>query len=215
MTAERFEKACMGITISGRLILASVSPRRIELLRLTGADFEVMPSGIDEAFRRGEAPREHALRLSAEKALAVARIHTDCWVLGADTIVVVAGEVLGKPASVADAKEMLKKLSGREHEVFTGFSIARQGKGILIREVVESKVLFREITDDEMDWYTGSDEPYDKAGAYAVQGMGALFIREIRGSYTNVMGLPLCEVVDALKRVSAIGFPGGDHERRG
>jgi septum formation protein len=197
--------------ISGRLILASVSPRRIELLRLTGIDFEVMPSGIDEGFHRGETPREHVLRLSEEKALAVARIHTDCWVLGADTIVVIAGDVLGKPGSVAEAKEMLEKLSGREHEVFTGFSIARQGKGILIREVVESKVLFREIAGDEMDWYTGSEEPYDKAGAYAVQGMSALFIREIHGSYTNVMGLPLCEVVDALKRVSAIGFFRGDH----
>ncbi len=202
----------MGITISGRLILASISPRRIELLRLTGIDFEAMPSGIDEAFRRGETPREHALRLSEEKALAVARTYTDCWVLGADTIVVAAGEILGKPGSVDEAKEMLKKLSGREHEVFTGFTVARQTKGLLIREVVETKVLFRKIAGDEMDWYAGSEEPYDKAGAYAVQGMGALFIREIRGSYTNVMGLPLCEVVDALKRVSAIGFSGGDHE---
>ncbi len=110
---------------------------------------------------------------------------------------------------------MLEKLSGREHEVFTGFSIVRQDRGIRIREVVGSSVLFREIADDEMAWYTGSEEPYDKAGAYAVQGMGAFFIREIRGSYTNVMGLPLCEVVDALKRVSAIGFSGGDHGRRG
>ena len=205
----------MGIQISRKLILASVSPRRIELLRLTGIDFEVMPSGIDEAFRPGETHREHVLRLSEEKALAVARIHTDCWVLGADTIVVIDGDVLGKPGSVAEAKVMLEKLSGQEHEVFTGFSIARQGKGILIREVVESKVLFREIAGDEMDWYTDSEEPYDKAGAYAVQGMGAFFIREIRGSYTNVMGLPLCEVIDALKRVSAIGFSGGDHGCRG
>lgn len=201
----------MGIAISGKLILASVSPRRIELLRLTGVDFEVMPSGIDEAFRRGEGPREHALRLSEEKALAVARIHTDCWVMGADTIVVVAGEVLGKPASVADAKAMLKKLSGQEHEVFTGFSIVRKERGLLIRQVVGSKVLFREIAGDEIDWYTASEEPYDKAGGYAVQGMSALFIREIRGSYTNVMGLPLCEVVDALKRLSAITFSGDDH----
>ena len=205
----------MGIKISGRLILASVSPRRIELLKLVGLDFEVMPSGIDEAFRRGETPREHVLRLSEEKAHAVARSHPDAWVLGADTVVIIADEVLGKPGSVAEAKEMLEKLSGQEHEVFTGFSIARQKTGILIREVVESKVLFREIAGDEMDWYTGSEEPYDKAGAYAVQGMGAFFIREIRGSYTNVMGLPLCEVLDALKRVSAIGFSGGDHGCRG
>lgn len=205
----------MQLHVSGKLILASASPRRIELLQLMGLDFEVLPSGIDEAFQRGETPREHVLRLSEEKALAVARSHPDDWVLGADTIVIISGEVLGKPGAVAEAKEMLEKLSGQEHEVFTGFSIVRQKMGILIREVVESSVLFRDITGDEMDWYTGSEEPYDKAGAYAVQGMGAFFIREIRGSYTNVMGLPLCEVVDALKRVSAIGFPGGNHERRG
>jgi septum formation protein len=205
----------MPIQFSGKLILASASPRRIELLQLMGLDFEVLPSGIDEAFQRRETPREHVLRLSEEKALAVAQSHPDDWVLGADTIVVIAGEVLGKPRSIVEAKEMLQKLSGREHEVFTGFSIVRQKKGIFIREVVESSVLFREITSDEMDWYIASGEPYDKAGAYAVQGIGAFCIREIRGSYTNVMGLPLCEVVDALKRVSAIGFPGGDHERRG
>jgi len=205
----------MPIHVSGKLILASASPRRIEMLQLMGLDIDVLPSGIDEAFRRGETPREHVLRLSEEKALAVARSHPSDWVLGADTIVIIAGEVLGKPGSVAEAKEMLEKLSGREHEVFTGFCIVRQKTGILIREVVESSVLFREVTGDEMDWYTASEEPYDKAGAYAVQGIGAFFIREIRGSYTNVMGLPLCEVIDALKRVSAIGFPGGNHERRG
>jgi septum formation protein len=203
----------MEITISGRLILASVSPRRIELLRLAGIDFEVVPSGNDEAFHWGETPREHALRLSGEKALAVARTRTDRWVLGADTIVVIDGNVLGKPESAAEAKAMLARLSGREHEVFTGFSIAGPGKGILIREVVESKVLFRKIAGDEMDRYADSEEPYDKAGAYAVQGKAAVFIREIRGSYTNVMGLPLCEVVEALKRISALDGPGGDRGR--
>lgn len=201
----------MKITLSGKLILASASPRRCELLRLAGLGFEAMPSGIDESFQQGETPREHALRLSAEKAIAVARNHADCWVLGADTIVVIDGDILGKPASVAEARRMLGKLSGQEHAVFTGFSIARQEKGLLIREVVESKVLFRKIADDELDWYTDTEEPYDKAGGYAVQGMAAVFIREIRGSYTNVMGLPLCEVVDALKRVSAVGFSRGDH----
>jgi septum formation protein len=207
----------MGIVVSGRFILASASPRRVELLRLMGLDFEVMPSGIGEAFRRGETPREHVLRLSEEKAFAVSLRHPEAWVLGADTIVIIAGEVLGKPGSVLEAKEMLEKLSGREHEVFTGFSIVRQDRGARVREVVESSVLFREIAADEMGWYVGSEEPYDKAGAYAVQGMGAFFIRKIRGSYTNVMGLPLCEVVDALKRVRAIDFNGGgcDHERRG
>ena len=178
-----------------------------------GLDFDIIPGNIDEAFRPAETPREHVLRLSEEKALFVARCHPDAWVLGADTIVVVAGEVLGKPGSPAEAKGMLEKLSGREHEVFTGFSIVRQDRGSRIREVVGSSVLFREIADDEMAWYTGTEEPYDKAGAYAVQGMGGCFIREIRGSCTNVMGLPLCEVVDALKRVAAIDFSGDDHGR--
>ena len=201
----------MGITVSGRFILASASPRRIELLKLMGIDFAVVPSGVDETFQRGEPPREHVLRLSEEKALSVSRRHPDAWVLGADTIVIVAGEVLGKPESIPEAKEMLEKLSGREHEVFTGFSIVREDTGTRVRNVVASSVLFREISGDEMSWYAGLEEPYDKAGAYAVQGMGAFFIREIRGSYTNVMGLPLCEVVDTLKSVAAIRFSGGDH----
>ncbi|MBN2437918.1 MAG: septum formation protein Maf [Deltaproteobacteria bacterium] len=203
----------MEITVSGRLILASASPRRSRLLKLMGFDFDVMPGSVDEAFRPSETPREHVLRLSEEKTLFAARCHPDAWVLGADTIVVVAGEVLGKPGSPAEAKEMLKKLSGREHKVFTGFSIIRQDRGNRISKVVESSVLFRTIADDEMDWYTGTEEPFDKAGAYAVQGMGGCFIREIRGSCTNVMGLPLYEVVGALKRVAAIGFYGNDHGR--
>lgn len=205
----------MPLHLSGKLILASASPRRAEMLRLMGIDFAVVPSRIDETFQRGESPREHVLRLAEAKALDVARCHPDDWVLGADTIVVIAGEVLGKPHSPAEANEMLDKLSGQEHEVFTGFGIVRQETGIRLREVVESSVLFRQIAKDERDWYTGSEEPYDKAGAYAVQGMGACFIREIRGSYTNVVGLPLCEVVDALKRVRAIRFDGGDHDGRG
>jgi septum formation protein len=196
----------MGIAISGRFILASASPRRAELLEIMGLDFDVMPGNIDETFRQGETPREHVLRLSEAKALLAARCHPDAWVLGADTIVVVAGEVLGKPGSPAEATRMLEKLSGREHEVFTGFSIVRQDRGVRICEVVGSSVLFRNIAADEMVWYTGTGEPYDKAGAYAVQGMAGCFIREIRGSFSNVVGLPLCEVVDALKRVAAIGF---------
>jgi septum formation protein len=186
----------MGITISGRLILASASPRRIELLKLMGLDFDIMPGNIDEAFRPEETPREHVLRLSEEKA----------WILGADTVVVIAGEILGKPQSPDEATKMLEKLSDRAHEVLTGFCIIRQDRGVRIREVVGSAVLFRKIAPDEMAWYTGTEEPYDKAGAYAVQGMGGCFIREIRGSCTNVVGLPLCEVVDALKRVAAIRF---------
>lgn len=196
----------MAIRVSGSLILASASPRRAELLKRMGIDFDVLAGNIDETFLRGETPREHVLRLSEEKALFVACRRPDAWVLGADTIVVVAGEVLGKPESPMEAAAMLEKLSGREHEVLTGFTILRRDVGIRIREVVGSSVLFREIADGERAWYTGTAEPYDKAGGYAVQGMGGCFVREIHGSFTNVVGLPLCEVVEALKRVKAITF---------
>jgi septum formation protein len=208
-------KHCMPILQSGRFILASASPRRAELLKLVGLDFATQPGDIDEQPDPGETPREHVLRLAEAKALAIARREPDAWVLGADTIVIVAGRILGKPGSEDEAREMLDLLSGRSHEVFTGFAIVRQDRNIALREVVESAVLFREISADELAWYTQSPEPYDKAGAYAVQGMSSLFIREIHGSYTNVMGLPLCEVCDALKRVRAIRFTGGDHECRG
>ena len=199
----------MHIVISGRLVLASASPRRAEMLKLLGVDFDRLPGDIDETFLEGETPREHVLRLSEGKAALAARGRPDAWILGADTIVVVAGEILGKPGSPAEAAAMLEQLSGRKHEVLTGFAIIRQDLGIRVREVVRSTVLFREISGDEMVWYTGTSEPYDKAGAYAVQGMGACFVREIRGSFSNVVGLPLCEVFEALKRVNAIVFEKG------
>ena len=196
---------------SGRFILASASPRRIELLSLLGLRFEIRPSHVNEAFIQGEKPREHVLRLSEEKAEKAGAEHPDAWVMGADTIVIIKGEVLGKPRSPDEAKEMLGKLSGQIHTVFTGFTVVRRCAGICIRDAVESSVRFREIPDDELEWYIRSEEPYDKAGGYAVQGIGAFFIKEIQGSYTNVMGLPLCEVVDVLKGVGAIDFTGGRH----
>ena len=197
------------VTTSGRFILASASPRRIELLSLLGLRFEIMPSNVDEKFMKGEASRDHVLRLSEEKAKMASALHPEAWVMGADTIVIINGDVLGKPRTPDEAKEMLSKLSGQIHTVFTGFTVARKSADILIRDAVESSVRFREIPEDEMAWYIRSQEPYDKAGGYAVQGMGAFFIKEIYGSYTNVMGLPLCEVVDVLKRIGAIDFTGG------
>jgi septum formation protein len=197
------------VTTSGRFILASASPRRIELLSLLGLRFEIMPSNVNEKFVEGEAPRDHVLRLSEEKAKMASALHPEAWVMGADTIVIINGDVLGKPRTPDEAKEMLGKLSGQMHTVFTGFTVVRKSADILIRDAVESSVRFREIPEDEMAWYIRSQEPYDKAGGYAVQGMGAFFIKEIYGSYTNVMGLPLCEVVDVLKRIGAIDFTGG------
>ena len=199
------------VTTSGRFILASASARRIELLSLLGLRFEIMPSNVDEKFMKGEAPRDHVLRLSEEKAKMASALHPEAWVMGADTIVIINGDVLGKPRTPDEAKEMLGRLSGQIHKVFTGFTVARKSADILIRDAVESSVRFREIPEDEMAWYIRSQEPYDKAGGYAVQGMGAFFIKEIYGSYTNVMGLPLCEVVDVLKRIGAIDFTGGNN----
>lgn len=199
------------VTTSGKFILASASPRRRELLSLIGLQFDVIPGNVDETFMNGETPKEHVLRLSGEKARKISDLHPDAWVMGADTIVIIKGEVLGKPRKADEAKEMLGKLSGQTHTVFTGFTVTRKSADVFISEALYSAVRFRTIPEDEMAWYISTEEPYDKAGGYAVQGMGAFFIKEIRGSYTNVMGLPLCEVVDVLKRVGALMFSGGDY----
>lgn len=196
----------MGVIVAGKLILASESPRRIELLRLVGLDFEVMPSSIEEMPQKGESPVEHVLGLSRRKARAVSSRYPDAWILGADTIVIINGEMMGKPAHASEAREMLTKLSGREHHVHTGFTIARKTADVLLGDVVTSSVLFKNISEAEINWYVRTEEPYDKAGGYAAQGAGAIFIREIHGSYTNVIGLPLCEAVSLLKRAGAIEF---------
>lgn len=184
-------------------ILASASPRRKELLELVGLSFEVIPGDVDEAFREGEAPKDHVLRLSREKALAVSAGRPGAWVLGADTIVLINGDVLGKPRTKDEAKGMLEKLNGRAHRVMTGFTILKKETGVAVSEAVESTVVFKDMLPEEIEWYAATEEPYDKAGGYAVQGRGASLIREVRGSYTNVVGLPLCEVVDALRKIGA------------
>jgi septum formation protein len=204
----------MGISLSEKLILASASPRRAELLNLLGLDFEVIPSHMDETSRNGETPPDHVLRLSLEKADQIAGLFPEALVLGADTVVVIDNRVLGKPKTQAEARYMLQTLSGREHIVYTGFSLVQKQKNHQISQVVKSAVLFKDIPGDEISWYVSSEEPYDKAGGYAVQGMGAFFIREIRGSYTNVMGLPLSEVVETLKDLGTLTFS-GDHYDQG
>ncbi len=185
-------------------ILASASPRRKELLGELIRDFEIIPSEIDETSLAGESPEDHVLRLSREKALEISRGKPDKWVLGADTVVIIDGKMLGKPKTAVEAKQMLDMLSGRAHRVITGFAIVKEGEGIIVNDTVESCVIFKDISRDEIDWYTGTNEPYDKAGGYAVQGKAAFFIKEIHGSYTNVIGLPLCEVVTALKNAGVM-----------
>ena len=119
---------------------------------------------------------------------------------------IIDGEMLGKPGTPGEAKKMLGMLSGRTHKVITGFAIVKGDEGVIVNDTVESSVIFKDISRDEIDWYTGTSEPYDKAGGYAVQGKAAFFIKEIRGSYTNVIGLPLCEVVTALKKAGVLKF---------
>jgi len=196
----------MQIISSEQIVLASASPRRAELLTRMGLPFDSAPAGIEEIIFPNESPRRHVLRLSKEKTLFVSKAYPNAWVIGADTIVFMNGEIIGKPATPEDARIILAKLSDRKHEVFTGFCIMNAKKKIMSCEVARSSVIFRKLDVDEISWYTRTSEPYDKAGAYAVQGMSAAFIREIKGSFTNVMGLPMCELVEKLKDLGAIRF---------
>lgn len=187
------------------LILASSSPRRKELLERLGIEFEVIPSLMDEVYRDGESPKDFALRASTEKALAVASgLSSDSVVIGADTIVVVDGEILGKPQDIEDAKSMLEKISGREHNVITGFSIVKPKDQILHREYVESRVKIKTLAPWEIEGYIKTREPMDKAGAYGAQGIGAFMIEQIQGSYTNVVGLPISQLIDMLTRLGIL-----------
>jgi len=191
--------------MANRLVLASRSPRRYELLKQMGLDFDVVPSCIEEGgLLPGEAPREHVLRLSEAKARDVGMHYPDAWVIGADTIVFVDGTVLGKPKNREEAMEMLRQLSGKEHSVLTGFSVNHIGRGKRDQEAVQTSVKVKPLTEAEIKWYVGTGEPFDKAGAYAIQGMGAFMIESIRGSYTNVVGLPVCELIQMLSRLGAL-----------
>lgn len=173
-----------------RLVLASASPRRAELLAAAGFRPRVLPAHIDESLRPGEAPAEYVQRLSREKALAVSdRVTLDDLVLGADTVVLIGSEIAGKPVDEADATRMLRALSDRWHEVLTGVTCLLRGQSR--SEVVVTRVRFAALGNEEIDWYVASGEPFDKAGAYAIQGLASLFIEEIQGSYSNVVGLPV------------------------
>ena len=175
-------------TTPGPLILASASPRRRELLESLDLDFTVRPAAVDETPNPGERPRDLVRRLAREKAEAAGRDGE--WVLAADTIVVEDGEVLGKPRDRDHAGEMLQRLQGRWHLVLTGVAL-KPPDGDTLHAVESTRVLFAELTPEQIDWYVATGEPDDKAGAYAVQGLGALFVSEIDGNYSNVVGLPL------------------------
>lgn len=180
-----------------RLILASASPRRAELLRAAGIAFDVAAANVDESVLPGETPREHVRRLAEAKARAVLPRAGEQPVLAADTVVVVDGVILGKPVDDVDARRMLGILSGRAHEVITGVTLlhepAKAGPHVRT-DVAVTTVEFAELSDAEIDWYVASGEPADKAGAYAVQGLASRFVTRIDGSYSNVVGLPVALV---------------------
>jgi nucleoside triphosphate pyrophosphatase len=182
------------------LVLASKSPRRRELLLAAGIDCEVVEVDVEETLERLEPPGDHVRRLATEKAAAGFARHPDRVVLAADTIVLVSGEIMGKPRDDRDATRMLRILSGREHEVLTGVALVSKRQTVV--EVARSRVWFSPLSEREIADYVASGEPRDKAGAYAIQGRGSRFVDRIQGSYSNVVGLPVALVYRLLK-----GYP--------
>jgi septum formation protein len=183
-----------------KLYLASSSPRRRELLRNAGVDFDVRPSTVVEVVRAGEAPEEFARRAAREKALDVAAsVPAGGLVLGADTVVVIGNEILGKPSGAEDAARMLRTLSSATHRVITGVCLVR-APGEITEETYETTlVTFRRLDEQEIQDYLGTGEPFDKAGAYGIQGYASRFVTRIEGCYFNVVGLPVALVVDLLR----------------
>jgi septum formation protein len=208
----------IGLPDGVRLVLASASPRRCELLCSVGLEFEVIPADIDESVQPGETPAGYVARLSADKAAAVAeRVGSDVIVVAADTTVDVDGLILEKPVDEADARRMLRLLSGRTHLVHTGVTVLSIGRSFGVGSgktgsvgvgsektgatiVVETAVEFVELTPKMVDWYVATREPFGKAGSYAIQGAGGALVRRLDGSVTNVIGLPLAETLDLIAR---------------
>lgn len=184
------------------IILASASPRRHELLTQAGVDFTVVVPGCDETPIPGESPREMVERLALMKASAVADSYPDAYVIGADTTVFIDGESLGKPISVTEACEMLGKIQGRTHEVWGGIAITHRGSGFARCWSHVTAVTMRTMTPDTIRTYVDTGEPMDKAGSYAIQGLGLQFVDTINGSYSNVVGLNIASLMDALREIS-------------
>ena len=190
------------------LILASNSPRRRYLLRRAGIEFDVIPSHFDESRVIFHDPIQYVRTLSRAKAAEIAAQNPDCWIIAADTIVVIQGKVLGKPKDRSAARAMLEQLSGQTHQVYTGFTICCNELRKHLTDVVVTEVTFKKLTSDEIKWYIHTDEPFDKAGAYAIQGLGTFLVERINGSYTNVVGLPVCEVIGHLIKEGVIRMQG-------
>ncbi|MBC8207682.1 MAG: septum formation inhibitor Maf [Desulfobulbaceae bacterium] len=182
------------------LILASASPRRQQFLTELGLEYQVQAAEINETPHSGELPLDFVRRMAREKAMVVAESFPQHWIAAADTIVVLEGEILGKPASAHGAQEMLMRLSGREHVVLTGFSLVAKNWGVAEVSSVATRVVFQPFSAREAQAYVATGEPMDKAGSYGIQGLGAFLVKELRGSYTNVVGLPLVEFLHLLQK---------------
>lgn len=188
------------------IVLASTSPRRRELLSQVGIDFQVIPSNVEETLLPGETPEAHVVRLSCDKAMEVANRpdQSGRWFIGSDTIVVRDDAILGKPADASEAAVMLSSLSGRSHRVISGYAVYDRLRGQTLSAAITTKVFFKDLTRQEIEGYIATGEPFDKAGSYAIQGIGSFMVPKIEGSYTNVVGLPLCEVIAALEELGAV-----------
>lgn len=192
-------------TTDPAIVLASASPRRSELLELSGVSFRVAPADIPEEPLPGEEAVAHALRLAEEKARTAAeRESSGRFFVGADTIVVLNGRIMGKPVDEADAVQMLSDLSGQTHEVITAYAVLDKQNNVCIKRAVRTQVVFKRLSPQEISNYVNTGCPLDKAGAYAIQGGAAHFVQEIHGSYTNVVGLPTCELVETLHQLGAL-----------
>ena len=194
----------MKLINSQKLVLASKSPRRKALLEQLGIDILISPSRIDEKQIQVTAPETYAQHLARLKAEKTAERFPHSYVLGADTIVVLEDQILGKPTTEHHAFEMLNMLNGREHQVYTGFCLLNQMNATCVSRTIITDVQFKQCTDDELRWYIETKEPFGKAGAYAIQGIGAFMVKSITGSYSNVVGLPVCEVVQEMFKINLI-----------
>lgn len=192
--------------MQNELILASKSPRRRYLLKQAGLTFKVVPSEFDESSIVFSTPGEYVKTLAEAKAMDISKKYPDSWVIGADTIVVIGNHVLGKPKNRNEARFMLRQLSGKAHHVFTGYCICRQKSTGHFSDIVKTEVVFKHLSEEEIEWYIHTDEPFDKAGAYAIQGLGTFLVKRINGSYTNVVGLPVCEVIEFLIKNNIVGL---------
>ena len=182
-----------------KVILASASPRRKEILQNTKLNFDIQKSDIEEVILENESPEDMVVRLAYEKAFDVAKRNTDRLVIGADTIVALDNEVLGKPKDQNEAYQMIKRLSNKTHKVITGISLINLKENKIIKDYVVSFVTFKDLSEDSIKDYINTNESLDKAGAYGIQGYGALLVKNIQGDYFNIVGLPISKLSDLLK----------------